>query len=322
MKTLLRVLPWVAALASIWAVKSALGLFVVNLLLIYSMVAVGLNLLMGFTGQVSAGHAGFLAVGAYLAAITGQAAPGLGALGALSAAGLGTALVGLAIGMPTLRLAGFYITMATLAFGVVVAEAILQLKGFTGGADGLYVTVPSFFGIALSSDEEKFWLVFACAVLTVVSALSLSRSKIGRAFLALKESPVAAEAMGIHTAFYKTLAFVLSAFYTGIAGGLFAYVVGFLSPDAFSLEMSIDFAAMVIIGGMGSIWGSLLGAVFLTALNQSLASLQDARALVFGLAVVLSMIFMPAGLSGVLQKVLVLVLPSSTDPRNLAPKEV
>ena len=158
--------------------------------------------------------------------------------------------------------------------------------------------------MALSSDERKFWLVLSCAAFTVVTALSLSRSKIGRAFLALKESPVAAEAMGIHTAAYKTLAFVLSSLYTGIAGGLFAYVVGFLSPDAFTLEMSIDFTAMVIIGGMGSIWGSLLGAVFLTALNQSLASLQDARAFVFGLAVVLSMIFMPMGLSGLIDTVM------------------
>jgi branched-chain amino acid transport system permease protein len=305
MRALLRLLPWVAVLACIWVVKATLGLFVVNLLLIYIMVAVGLNLLMGFTGQVSAGHAGFLAVGAYLAALVGKAAPALGAPGALAAAGLGTALVGLAIGLPALRLAGFYIVMATLAFGVVVTEAILQLRSFTGGADGLYVTVPSFFGLELASDERKFWLVLLCTVLTVASTLSLTRSKIGRAFLALKESPVAAEAMGIHTSVYKTLAFVLSAFYTGVAGGLFAYVVGFLSPDAFTLEMSIDFAAMVIIGGMGSIWGSILGAIFLTALNQSLASLQDARAFLFGLAVVLSMIFMPYGLSGVIDRVVV-----------------
>jgi branched-chain amino acid transport system permease protein len=299
MKALGRIAPWVAALACIGVVKATLGLFVVNLLLIYIMVAVGLNLLMGFTGQVSAGHAGFLAVGAYITVLTGKFLPAAGAAGALVAGGLGTAVVGLAIGLPTLRLAGFYITMATLAFGVVVAEIILQCKSLTGGADGLYVTVPSLFGWALSSDERKFWLVLVCAVLTVLSALSQSRSKIGRAFLALKESPVAAEAMGINTAVYKTLAFVLSAFYTGIAGGLFAYVVAFLSPDAFTVEMSIDFAAMVIIGGMGSIWGSILGAAFLTALNQSLASLQDARALLFGLAVVLSMIFMPSGLAGV-----------------------
>ncbi|MBI5442760.1 MAG: branched-chain amino acid ABC transporter permease, partial [Deltaproteobacteria bacterium] len=293
MKPLLRALPWAAALAAMWTVKATLGLFVVNLLLIYVMVAVGLNLLMGFTGQISAGHAGFLAVGAYVAAILGKVAPGLGLVGALGAAGLVTAVVGLLIGLPALRLTGFYVAMATLAFGVVVAEAILQLKAWTGGADGLYVSVPSLFGLTLASDERKFWVVLAAAVLTVATAASLSRSKVGRAFLALKESPVAAEAMGIHTALYRTLAFVLSAFYTGVAGGLFAYVVGYVSPDAFSLEMSIDFAAMVIIGGMGSIWGSILGAAFLTALNQSLASLQDARALVFGMAVVLSMIFMP-----------------------------
>ena len=161
----------------------------------------------------------------------------------------------------------------------------------------MYVSAPTFLGASMSSDEHKFWLVLGVATFTVFTAWGLGRSKVGRAFLALKESPVAAEAMGIDTAFYKTLAFVLSAFYTGLAGGLFAYVVSYLSPDAFSLEMSIDFAAMVIVGGMGSLRGSILGAAFLTALNQYLASLQDARALIFGLTVVLCMIFLPSGLS-------------------------
>lgn len=289
-------LPWIAVLGGIWIVKSMLGLFVVNLLLIFIIVAVGLNLLMGYTGQVSAGHAGFLAVGAYLAAIAAKTLPSLGVFGVLASAALGTGLIGLIIGLPTLRLAGFYLTMATLAFGVVVAEAILQLKSITGGADGLYVKIPTFFGIAISTDERKFWIVLACASLTILSSMSLARSKIGRAFLALKGNPIAAEAMGINTSIYRTMAFVFSAFYTGLAGGLFAWVVGFLSPDAFSIEMSIDFLAMVIIGGVGNIWGSILGAGFLTALNHFLATLQGGRELVFGLALILCTIFMPKGL--------------------------
>jgi len=298
MKVFLRLLPWLAALAAVWVLKATLGLFVVNLLLVYVIVAVGLNLLMGFTGQISAGHAGFLAVGAYVTALVGAHAPGLGAQGALLAGGLATALVGLLIGLPALRLAGFYIAMATLAFGVVMAEIILQLDAWTGGADGMYVTAPPFFGFSLGTDARKFWVVLALACATVFTASSLARSKVGRAFLALKASPVAAEAMGIHTPAYKTLAFVVSAFYTGIAGGLFAYVVSYISPDAFSIELSIDFVAMVIIGGMGSVWGSILGAVLLTALNQYLAALHDFRALIFGVAVVLCMIFMPTGLKG------------------------
>lgn len=301
MNYLTRFFVWLFAIAVLWIVYSTLGIFVVNLLLIYVVVSVGLNLLMGYTGQISAGHAGFLGVGAYTAAIVASHFPHLGVVGALASAGFVTALLGLLIGLPVLRLSGFYIAMATLSFGVVVSEAILQLKNLTKGADGMYVNTPGFFGLTLTTDERKFWMVLAVTVFTIFTAWGVGRSKIGRAFLALKESPVAAEAMGINTAFYKTLAFVLSAFYTGLAGGLFAFVVSYLSPDVFSLELSIDFTAMVIVGGMGSLAGSILGAVFLTALNQYLASLQDAKALIFGLTVILSMIFMPTGLLGMIE---------------------
>ena len=293
-----RALLWATGVAALWWLKGSLGLFVVNLLLVYVVVAVGLNVLMGFTGQISAGHAGFLAVGAYVAALMGQHAPGLGAGGALLAAGAVSAVLGVLIGLPALRLAGFYIAMATLAFGVVVSEAILQLDVWTGGADGMYVLAPTLFGMTLETDEQKFWLVLAVAVITVVTATNLARSKVGRAFTALKESEVAAECVGISTPLYRTLAFVVSAFYTGMAGALFAYVVSYISPDAFSIELSIDFVAMVILGGMGSISGSILGAALLTVLDQYLAALQDFRALIFGVAVVVCMIVLPQGLQG------------------------
>ncbi len=293
-----RVLLWAGGAAGLWWLKGTLGLFVVNLLLVYVVVAVGLNVLMGFTGQISAGHAGFLAVGAYVAALVGQHAPGLGVGWALLAAGTVSAVLGVVIGLPALRLAGFYIAMATLAFGVVVSEAILQLDAWTGGADGMYVLAPTWFGVSLETDEQKFWLVLAVAVLTVVTASNLARSKVGRALTALRESGVAAECVGISTPFYRTLAFVVSAFYTGMAGALFAYVVSYISPDAFSIELSIDFVAMVILGGMGSIGGSILGAALLTVLDQYLAAFQDFRALIFGLAVVVCMIALPNGLQG------------------------
>ncbi len=291
-------IPWLLGAVTLWVVKSTLGVFVVNLLLVYVMVAVGLNLLMGFTGQISAGHAGFLAVGAYVAGLAGQHLPGLGAVEVVLLAGVAAAVLGLLIGLPALRLAGFYIAMATLAFGVVVSEAILQMDTWTGGADGLYVMAPTVFGAALESDEQKFWLVLALTLVTLVTAWNLARSKVGRAFLALRESEVAAETLGIHTALYRTLAFVVSAFYTGMAGALFAYVVSYISPDAFSIELSIDFVAMVILGGMGSIGGSVLGAVLLTLLDQYLAALQDFRLLLFGVAVIVCMIAAPRGLQG------------------------
>ncbi len=296
-----RALLWAGGAAGLWWLKSTLGLFVVNLLLVYVVVAVGLNVLMGFTGQISAGHAGFLAVGAYAAALVGQHAPGLGVGGALLIAGAASAALGVLIGLPALRLAGFYIAMATLAFGVVVSEAILQLDAWTGGADGMYVLAPTWFGVPLESDEQKFWLVLAVAVVTVVTASNLARSKVGRALTALRESGVAAECVGISTPFYRTLAFVVSAFYTGVAGALFAYVVSYISPDAFSIELSIDFVAMVILGGMGSIGGSILGAALLTVLDQYLAAFQDFRALIFGVAVVVCMIALPNGLQGLVR---------------------
>jgi branched-chain amino acid transport system permease protein len=299
MRRSLSVLGWVAGAALLWILKANLGLFVVNLLLVYVIVAVGLNLLLGFTGQISAGHAGFLAAGAYVATLLGMHLPGVGAPWALLASGAVAAVLGLLLGLPALRLAGFYIAMATLAFGVMAAELILQLEEWTGGADGLYVMTPPAFGFEMATDENKFWLVLGTTVLTLICASGLVRSKIGRAFLALKESPVAAEAMGIHTAAYRTLAFVVSAFFTGVAGGLFAYVVSYVSPDAFSIELSIDFLAMVILGGMGSIWGSVLGAVLLTALNQYMATLGDYRTLIFGSVVVVCMIFFPKGLKGI-----------------------
>ena len=308
MKLSLSVLSLVAGAALLWVLKSTLGLFVVNLLLVYVIVAVGLNLLLGFTGQISAGHAGFLAAGAYVATIMGMHMPEVGAQWALLASGFVAAFLGLLLGLPALRLAGFYIAMATLAFGVMVAELILQMEDWTGGADGLYVFTPPAFGFEMSTDESKFWLVLGVTILTVLCASGLVRSKIGRAFLALKESPVAAEAMGINTAAYRTLAFVVSAFFTGVAGGLFAYVVSYVSPDAFSIDLSIDFLAMVILGGLGSIWGSVLGAVLLTALNQYMATLGDYRTLVFGTVIVVCMIFFPKGLKGVSDYLMKLII--------------
>jgi len=276
--------------------------FLASLIAINAIVAIGLNLLSGYTNQLSFGHAGFLAIGAYAAAILTIRAPALPVVATLLIAGLVTAAVGLALGVPCLRLEGLYLAMATLAFGFVVVEAILNLDWLTRGNDGLHVPAAHLGPWTLATDTARYYLVVAVAALLIVAAANISRTRTGRALLAVRESEIAAQASGIHLAAYKTLAFVVSAFYTGVAGGLFALVVGFLSPDSFDVFLSVDFVAMIIVGGLGSILGSVVGAAVITTLNDSLAGFQNYRPLIFGAILIASMLFMPGGIARALGK--------------------
>ena len=271
--------------------------FLTSLIVVNAIVAIGLNLLSGYTNQLSFGHAGFFAVGAYVAAVLTVREPALPVVLTLALAGLATALVGLALGVPCLRLEGLYLAMATLAFGFVVVEAILNLDWLTRGNDGLAVPVARLGPLALASDAAKYYLVLAVGVLMVAAAVNIARTRTGRALLAIRESEIAAQASGVHLAAYKTLAFAVSAFYTGVAGGLFAFVVGFISPDAFDVFLSVDFVAMIIVGGLGSIPGSILGAAVITLLYDWLAAFQNYRPLFFGLILIGCMLFMPGGIA-------------------------
>jgi branched-chain amino acid transport system permease protein len=270
--------------------------FLASLVLVNAIVALGLNLLSGYTNQLSFGHAGFLAIGAYTAALITIHAPAVPVVIALLAAGALTAAVGLAFGVPCLRLGGLYLSMATLAFGFVITEAILNLDNLTKGADGLKVPVGHLGALPLASDRARYYLAAAVAVLMVAAAINLVRTRPGRAFLALRESEIAAQASGVPVAAYKTAAFGISAFYTGVAGGLFAFVVGFLSPDAFDVFLSVDFVVMIIVGGLGSVAGSIVGAAVVTVLHDSLAAFQNYRPLIFGVILIGCMLFMPGGI--------------------------
>ena len=271
--------------------------FLASVILVNAVVAIGLNLLSGYTNQLSFGHAGFLAVGAYTAAVLTLRAPGLPVPITLVVAGLLTAAVGLAFGVPCVRLGGLYLTMATLAFGLVVTEVILNLDALTNGADGLRVPAARLGTAALSTDAARYYLTATVAALMVAGAVNLVRTRTGRAFLAIRESEIAAEASGVPVRAYKTLAFGLSAFYTGVAGALFAFVVGFLSPDAFDLFLSVDFVVMIIVGGLGSVPGSIVGAAVVTLLYDGLAAFQNYRPLIFGTILIAGMLFMPGGVS-------------------------
>jgi branched-chain amino acid transport system permease protein len=277
--------------------------FLLSLTLANAVVAIGLNLLSGYTNQLSFGHAGFLAIGAYTAALLTVHAPALPVIATLLLAGIVTGAIGVGLGIPCLRLEGLYLTMATLAFGFVVSEVILNLDAITRGADGLRVPAPRLGGLFLGSDVSRYYLVVAVTGLLVAAAENLMRTRTGRAFLAIRESEIAAQSAGIPVAAYKTIAFGLSAFYTGVAGGLFAFTVGYLSPDAFDVSLSVDFVTMIILGGLGSVLGSIVGAAVVTVLHDWLAAFQNFRPLIFGTILIACMLFMPGGIARALQPV-------------------
>ncbi len=298
---------WLGALGAallLWPfVVPGYFVFLLSLTLANAVVAIGLNLLSGYTNQLSFGHAGFLAIGAYTAALLTIHAPGLPVIATLLLAGVATAAIGVGLGIPCLRLEGLYLTMATLAFGFVVSEVILNLDSITRGADGLRVPAPRLGGLFLASDLSRYYLVATVAAVLVAAAVNLMRTRTGRAFLAIRESEIAAQSAGIPVAAYKTIAFGLSAFYTGVAGGLFAFTVGYLSPDAFDVFLSVDFVTMIVLGGLGSVPGSIVGAAVVTVLHDWLAAFQNFRPLIFGTILIACMLFMPGGIARALQPV-------------------
>jgi branched-chain amino acid transport system permease protein len=274
--------------------------FILNLLAIYALVSIGLNFATGYTGQISVGHAGFLALGAYFTAIVATKAPYLPFYVILPMAGCFAGLIGFLLGIPILRLRGFYIAMATLAFGVVIGNIILEWRSLTHGDDGFKVPFAFIGSFVFDSDRKLFYLVQPFTIILILAARNIVSTRVGRAFVAVRESENVAQTLGINLAWSKTSAFALSAFYGGFAGGLFAYVVSHITPDSFSLSTSIDFIAMVVIGGMGSILGSIIGAVILTGLQQLLGGLPEVQMLIFGISLIVFMIFMPRGISGVI----------------------
>jgi branched-chain amino acid transport system permease protein len=270
-------------------------------LFVYILVALGLNLLTGYAGQVSLGHAAFFAIGAYTAAILAEALQWPFIL-CIVAAALCSAVVGYLLGLPCLRLSGLYLAMATLGFTLIVQEMLLQLSVITHGSEGMSVPKASILGFDFDSDYRKYYLLYGVTIVMLILARNLVRGRTGRAWLALRENERAAEAMGVNLAQYKTIAFAISAFYTGLAGALSAFLVGFLDPQEFSFFLSIQFITIIILGGLASLLGSVLGAGFLIILPELLAGLDVWQALVYGVIMVLTIIFMPFGLSGAIRR--------------------
>ena len=275
--------------------------------LIYAVVGLGLMLLAGFTGLFSLGHAAFLGVGAYTQAVMVNA--GLPFPLALLCAGLLAAAVGVVVGLPALRVKGIYLGMATLAFGFIVEEVMARWEHVTGGNAGLSVQAPKLFGWELESTGEFYGLCLLVCVAATLAIANLMRSPTGRAFVAIRDSEISAQSMGIHIARYKTLSFALSAALAGVGGALYAHKIQFLSPEQFSIIQSIDLLLMVVIGGLGSIHGAFFGAIFLIVMPQMIAQAKDflpaaisgaagLQGTVYGLVLVAFVLFEPMGLYG------------------------
>jgi branched-chain amino acid transport system permease protein len=213
-----------------------------------------------------------------------------------------TAVVGYLLGLPCLRLSGLYLAMATLGFTLIVQEMLLQLAVITHGSEGMSVRPAAILGFKFDSDYRKYYLLLIITVGMLLFARNVVRGRTGRAFLAIRENERAAEAMGVNLARYKTIAFAISALYTGLAGALSAFLVGFLDPQEFSFFLSIQFITIIILGGLASLLGSILGAGFLIILPEMLAGLDVWQALVYGAIMVLTIIFMPFGLSGAIRR--------------------
>ena len=291
-------------------VKSAF-LWVTLQILIAVIGAVGLNILTGFTGQISLGQGAFLGVGAYTSAYI-TAKLGLSFWVGVPAAGLVTAMAGMVFGIPSLRLKGLYLAIATLASQFILEWVFLRWESVTGGIYGIVIPRPSLGGYVFESDRSYYYIVLLIAVAMVLFAANLMRTRTGRAFMAVRDHYISAEIMGINLFKYRILSFAISSFYAGVAGALYGHSLRFVSSEQFNIEVSIVYLAMIIIGGLGSILGSIYGAVFMILLPKLLTIVTAKLAVgipgiaelataleqgIFGAIIIVFLIFEPDGLA-------------------------
>ncbi len=280
---------------------------------IQAIVVLGLALLFGYAGQISLGHAAFYGIGAYVSAwLVAPTPKGLGMpwpVGPLAAVAFAT-VAGLVLAVPTMRLKGHYLAMATLGFGEIMTVVFVEARAVTGGPDGLSgIPFPTLGSYVMRSPAQNYWLVWGVLGLAMLLAANLVRSRPGRALRALHASEEAARACGIDVSRTKIAVFAISAGLAGLAGSLYAHFIGFISPSTFGLQSSVLFVAMVVLGGMGSLWGALAGTAVLTLVqfpdvvlpglpSQISEFLQDWQPDIYGLTLILVMLFAPQGIAG------------------------
>lgn len=297
---LLAVVAALAVLALPWVANPYI-VYVVKIGFIYVILVVGLNLLLGYAGQFAFANAALFGIGAYAVSLL-QVRAGLSFWASLPLGVMVTILVGIGAGLPALRLAGLYLALTTLAFALLTQWFLFHAGELTFGGGGFRVPPPSFGWLGLSHDLGVYYLGLVLVTLLVALARNLIRSRVGRAFIALRDSEVAAEAMGISPTKYKTLAFGLSAVYAGIAGGLYTATLNFVAPETFDLFQMVLHFAMLVVGGQASIWGSVLGVTLILGLQEGLRAAKEIQEIVFGALLLAAIVFLPDGIVSLVKR--------------------
>jgi branched-chain amino acid transport system permease protein len=304
----------IAGVILLLAAPFVFGPYITNLLIqigYYGIAALGLNILVGFTGQISLGHAAFFGFGAFASAWISNSF-GIPVILAIPLAGVMTTAVGMIVGIPAARIKGLYLAIATLAAQFILEDFFNRSAWFTGGVAGSMAPQLTLFGYTFATDQSYFYIVLFFVVVMFLAGTNMLRSRDGRAFVAVRDHYLSAEIMGINLTKYRILAFGVSSFYAGVGGALFAHYLGFVSAEGFTILLSIQFLAMIIIGGLGSVMGTLLGTAFMVllpevmdgtvgALGDYLPGLERGVAylkeMAIGLAIILFLIFEPDGLA-------------------------
>ncbi len=313
---------WMAIFCVILATLPLWGnpyiVFLINLSCIAVVAALGLNLLVGYTGQISIAHAAFVAIGAYTTAILSSKV-GLPFWFCLLASGVLSGAIGCALGFPCLRLKGLYLAMATMSFSVVVEHVLITWEKVTGGVRGIHVQKISIFGFPLDSDNKILYFLLILTALMILGIKNLVRTRVGRAFIAIRDRDIAAEVIGVNITVYKVMAFTISSFVAGISGAMYAYTMGYVHPEHFTVLLSIQYLAMIIVGGLGTILGSVFGAVFIVLVPEMIKALfrflaflipvlkgkysEEWNIATFGLLIILFLIFEAEGLNGIWRRI-------------------
>ncbi|MBN1635953.1 MAG: branched-chain amino acid ABC transporter permease [Deltaproteobacteria bacterium] len=290
-------------------------LYLVNLAAIATIGAVGLNILTGYTGLIAMANGAFIGVGAYTAAVL-YTKLGVPFLLTIPIAGLMTAVIGMIFGIPALRLRGFYLAMSTLAAQILLMFIFNNWTSVTNGERGIFLAPPNLFGFSLVGDKGFFFLTVGIATLGMLFSYNLFKTDTGRAFIAIRDRDIAANIIGVDIFKYKLISFAISSFYAGVAGALFGFYMTYVSPEGFGLNVSIDYIAMIIVGGLGNLWGGLLGAIFVVILPEFVDkgieivgqfipmeyTFAAFRQLVFGLMIIVFLVWEPKGLAEIFRR--------------------
>lgn len=276
--------------------------FVISIICAYIIVAFGMNILCGYTGLISLGHQAFFGIGAYTVAILGSKIPGFPFVVALFLGGSISGLIGFLLGFTALRTSGVYLAIATIAFGMITGEVFNEWASLTGGANGLVVLPPALGPLQFESSTALYYLILGVTAVMSYFAINLVGSNTGRAFIAVRESEISAQSYGISLVKTKTISFAISACYVGIAGGIYAYLIKYIAPIDFTILVGLEFVVIIVVGGLATISGSIIGAIILFSLPQIFASLADWQELVTGGVLLVVILFLPEGLVGGLHR--------------------